>query len=301
MTTWNPDCFELPTVAEAVGPFGTAPFLEAVTEFDSGVPLPAVGEDTFLPLLRQDQEVVFAGHPDLTDYHTPFGERSDALIAAVAAEVSPARFRLDSLPQEAAKPLVAGLEEGGWRVETGVHEVTAVLDLPESFDTYLADVGKKERHEIRRKRRRYERAVDPIVHETHAGEGWALEEFFRLHRLSQGEKGRFLTEERRQLFTRLAGIEGWRLDVLRTEDGGAAAVVFGYSDPTGYYLYNSAYDPSLREGSPGVVLLGSMIEKAISEDMPRFDFLKGDEAYKFRLGARRRPLMEIVARPGAAQ
>jgi CelD/BcsL family acetyltransferase involved in cellulose biosynthesis len=39
-----------------------------------------------------------------------------------------------------------------------------------------------------------------------------------------------------------------------------------------------------------------MIERAIDERRPRFDFLKGDETYKFRLGAEERPLYRLKAR-----
>jgi CelD/BcsL family acetyltransferase involved in cellulose biosynthesis len=290
--------FGLPPVAEAIGPFCTADFYRVVSRHDDGEPLPVGRADAFIPLRRVDDVVLFAGDPDVTDYHTPFGDGCEDLIAEIAEEHSPQRFVLDSLPEEAAKPLASGLQEAGWVVESRTHEVTAVLDLPDTFDDYLTAIGKKERHEMRRKRRRYESAVGPVVHETHRGPGWAFEEFVRLHRMAEGEKGQFLTEERLEFFRCLAELDGWRLDLLKTPDGAASAIVFGFSDPSGYYLYNSAYDPALAESSPGVVLLGSMIELAIEENAPRFDFLKGDETYKFRLGARPRPLIEISATPG---
>lgn len=298
MITWNQTGFELPAVAEAVGPFCTAEFIDVVSRFDSGTPLPAESPDAFIPLRRDGGEVFFAGDPELTDYHTPLGEACDELIATVAVEESPDRFVLDSLPDEAAKPLIAGLERAGWNVTRNVHDVAAVLHLPDSFDEYLSELGKKERHETRRKRRRYEQMVGEVRYETHRGRGEAFDDFVHLHRKSEGEKGGFLTEERRHLFGMLADQQGWRIDVLRAPGGEIAAVIFGYSDSTGYYLYNSAYDPALRDASPGVVLLGRMIEQAISEGVPRFDFLKGDETYKFRLGAERRPLIEITAVPG---
>ncbi len=40
-------------------------------------------------------------------------------------------------------------------------------------------------------------------------------------------------------------------------------------------------------------MLGAMIERAVQEGRRIFDFLKGDENYKFRLGAEPRPLYEI--------
>lgn len=297
MTIRNQTGFQLPAVARAIGPFATSQFLEVVSAFDAGTPLSVSAGDAFIPLRRVEDEIYFAGDADVTDYHTPHGSGCEDLIGAVAEEESPTRFVLDSLPAEAADPLAAGLTAVGWSIQTRVHEVAAVLDLPDSFEEYMAEIGKKERHEMRRKRRRYEASLGKLHHETHRGRGWAFDEFVRLHRRAAGEKGSFLTDERLDMFGRLADIDGWRLDALRTPDGSAAAVVFGYSDDTGYYLYNSAYDPDMADVSPGVVLLGSMIEQAITEEMPRFDFLKGDETYKFRLGAQRRPLTEITATP----
>ncbi len=293
-SSWDHPGFNLPPVAAATGPFATSAFLRVVDRHEEGEPLMAATDRAFMALRTIGSEIRCAGDGELTDYHTPRGSGLEELMRDVAVEHRPTRFMLDSLPEEAAKPLVAGLEEAGWAVEWEVDEVAAVLDLPDTFDEYLASIGKKERHEVRRKRRRYESVLGEVSHETHKGRGWALDEFVRLHRLAGGGKGEFMTEDHVQLFTSLADADGWRFDLLRADDG-AAAVVFGWSDKTGYYLYNSAYDPALSHTSPGVVLLGTMIERAIEEGAARFDFLKGDEAYKFRLGARRRPLVRIAA------
>ena len=86
------------------------------------------------------------------------------------------------------------------------------------------------------------------------------------------------------------------MDLLADQQGRATACVFGYSDADGYYLYNSSFDPAFSSSSPGVVLLSSMIEKAVREELSRFDFLKGDETYKRRLGAVHRPLYTVSCR-----
>lgn len=300
MTPWDHPGFSLPVVAAAIGPFATPSFLSVVDRYEEGEPLLASSESGFLVLRRVGDEIRFSGDPEITDYHSPLGHGIEALIGEVAAEAQPERFVLDSLPDEAAQPLVAGLEGAGWMVETTVEEVAAVVDLPATFDRYLESIGKKERHEMRRKRRRYQRVVGDVHHETQRGEGWGLDELIRLHRLAEGEKGEFMTSEREELFVDLARLDGWRLDLLCRGQDTAVAVVFGWSDPSGYYLYNSAYDPGFSDASPGAVLLGTMIEQAITESTSRFDFLKGAEPYKFRLGATERPLTKIVATPGGA-
>lgn len=300
MTNHQHRVFELPAVAEATGPFCTKDFLDVVSTYDDGEEVMASAADAYLPLRRVGDTILFRGDTEVTDYHTPRGEGSEELLSDLADQVTATRFLLDSLPEEAAKPLVSGLTHAGWEPRTRVHEVAAVLHLPESIDEYMTSIGKKERHEVRRKRRRYEGALGEVRHEIHTGTGWAFDEFLRLHAMAEGEKGYFMTPERRSFFADLADLDGWRFDLLRADDDIASAIVFGYVDDSGYYLYNSGYDSAFSDSSPGVVLLGVMIEQAIAESRPRFDFLKGDETYKFRLGATARPLTEISAVRGPA-
>ena len=71
------------------------------------------------------------------------------------------------------------------------------------------------------------------------------------------------------------------------------AVAFGFEDPDAYYLYNSAYHPAAAEASPGVVLLDRLLDRTMAAGRTRFDLLKGDERYKFQLGAIPRPLFVL--------
>ena len=50
------------------------------------------------------------------------------------------------------------------------------------------------------------------------------------------------------------------------------------------YLYNSALDPAYRSLSVGVISKVLHIKDSIERGMRRFDFLKGDERYKYHLG-----------------
>lgn len=249
-----------------------------------------------VPLVASAGQMNLAGPSDLTDYHSPLGVGADHLLAEAVSQLpSGTLVDLDSLPLEAAEPLAKGLEQAGIEAEVTEHTVAAVLELPTDIDGYLAAIGKKQRHEVRRKYRRYEEAVGDVVFETEPGSGWAFSEFARLHRLAAGEKGRFMTGGRGELFARLAEMPGWRTHLLRAGDR-AVAALFGYADIEGYYLYNSAYDPALSDATPGVVVVVEAIKRAIAEGLPRFDFLKGDEVYKFRLGAARRQLYRVRGR-----
>lgn len=290
----------LQPLAPAVGPFPLPTFIGAVTAF-RGEPVEIAGGDRgALPVTVVDGVVRVAGHTDLTDYHSPLGDDLTQVAEELAELLRDGlRLDLDSLPEEACGPLASALVDTGVEITVVEHTVSAVVELPDTFDDYLGMLSKKQRHEVRRKHRRYEDALGEVIHEVHNEPGWAFDEFIRLHRRAEGEKGEFMTAERQTFFETLVELDGWRVDVLRVPDTDrAAATLFSYSDDSGIYLYNSSYEPDLAEASPGIAIVGTLIEQAISEGLPRFDFLKGDETYKFRLGAQARPLYRIATGAG---
>ena len=294
---WSTSAFDLPPVAEAVGPFVRAPFLRAASDLTDGTVRLVEGDGGLWALTERSGRLEMAGDADLTDYHSPLGEDPGPVLTEYAQSLEAGLdIEFDSLPLGAAELAVKALDAGGIDASLRQHEVAAVVELPDTFDAYLDAVGKKQRHEIRRKRRRYEDVVGAVVLERHDGAGWGFDEFVRLHRMADGEKGEFMTDRRLGFFESLASQDGWVVDLLRhPESGAATACAFSFVGKE-YWLYNSSYDPDLSDGSPGVALLGALIERAIEDRCTRFDFLKGDEVYKFRMGASERPLYVVSGR-----
>jgi CelD/BcsL family acetyltransferase involved in cellulose biosynthesis len=292
----EPDTTGLRPVAAATGPFARPAFLlEVMGAAPQGEVRQLLSSDGWMTMEVGESVVSMGGHADLCDYHTPLGSGAMELMAGFAGELGRGyRIDLDSLPLEAAEVLSKGLAVAGFDPEIGEHSETLVLSLPATFEEYLGLLGKKQRHELRRKVRRFEEHLGPVEFETHRSGGWALSEFVRLHRLAGGEKAGFMTAAIEGFFARLLAQPGWQIDLLRlpgTER--AAACLFAYVDDEGYFLYNSSFDPDLGDSSPGNVLLAEAIETSIRAGLPRFDFLKGTEEYKFRLGATRRPLYRV--------
>ncbi|MGH8926731.1 MAG: GNAT family N-acetyltransferase [Acidimicrobiia bacterium] len=291
------ECFRLPPLAPRVGPFPHRDFLVAWWEqFNFGTEIMVVAnEGGTLPLMKTGDRFQVLGDSDLTDYHSPLGRDMDGITGELLRTTSQSSILdLDSLPIEAAEPLAASLGGRGLRTKVSAQVIAMVLALPPTVDEYYGMISARERHELRRKRRRYEEQIGPAVLRTYFGGGFGFDEFVRLHRLAPGDKGGFLTGARWEFFARLAAQEGWRVDLLEHR-GAATACLFGWSDGSDYYLYNSSFDPRLQATSPGLVLLTAMIEYAIDQRWGVFDFLKGDEAYKKRLGAQPRQLFRVEA------
>jgi len=84
----------------------------------------------------------------------------------------------------------------------------------------------------------------------------------------------------RELVQRLAASGLLRFDELWFE-GECRASIYGLDDGRRYCFYNSGYDATRRQLSPGLVLLGLSIESAVQRGIRLYDFLRGDESYKF--------------------
>lgn len=283
-------------IAPGVGYFPQRPFLEAVWRHRNGPDVELHIESSAggaAAVVLAEGVVTFAGHSDLTDYHAPVGpDGAEALVAALE-RFRDTPFRLDSLPIEAATPIAAALTKAGIHSTLTEHDATAVLALPATYDEWLASIGKKQRHEVRRKRRKFEAEFGAIAIERHLGD--VIDVFCAMHRLSGGDKGRFMTGPMQDYFTDLLTDAEASIHLLVC-DGVPRAAAFGFETENGYYYYNSAYDPGAAMASPGVVLLSAMIETEIDRGAKVFDFLKGSEQYKFRHGATRRPLFVIEGR-----
>ncbi|HWL64504.1 MAG TPA: GNAT family N-acetyltransferase [Actinomycetota bacterium] len=271
------------------------------------------GEDltAIVPLYRKPEDgrkiFRFNGGIDLTDYQGPVCSLDDRDVVAetlvkwlAETDIEWDEFDAHNMPVPLgfAEFLVERADRDGFSWALDQEETTAVMTLPDSWDEYLEHLDKKERHELRRKRRRLGR--DHPDARIHSSDEDTLEEdlskFIDLHRQAEGTKGRFMGPEIAEFFKRIADCFaslGWlRLDTLSIGDR-ALASTFSFQYDNTFYLYNSAFDPTIGRLSPGYILVSQLIEDAIEGGVRRFDFLRGPERYKYQFGARPLPLNNV--------
>lgn len=195
-----------------------------------------------------------------------------------------------------------------WAVALEREDVCPVATIPEDvtdLDEFLALLGKKERHEVRRKIRRAEAAGAVTLTESAAPLA-DLDAFIDLHQRRWGADGLFPPtpggDASRRFIRRL--FEGFgpagpvRLCFLTV--GGrriAAGITFEDRDTLGYY--NAGVDPEARDLSPGVLMIAKYVERAIATGRHRLDFLRGDEPYKYEWGAIDEPIQRLLVRRSA--
>jgi CelD/BcsL family acetyltransferase involved in cellulose biosynthesis len=194
--------------------------------------------------------------------------------------------------------LTAAARDLDRRYQLEDEEVSPRIELNGDWETYVSGLGKKARHELRRKRRRLDEAGGwGIVESRPETLAVDLESFFELHAKSSRAKEDFLTDGVKQFFRHICfhlQEAGWLSLRSLHFQGHAAAAVLGFVYRGKLLLYNSGYDPAENSLSPGFVLMSEEVRLAIEEGMSEVDFLRGDEKYKYDLGARDRQLVHLT-------
>ena len=192
----------------------------------------------------------------------------------------------------------------GWTLNVEREDVCPVAELPAggTMDDYFAGLGKKERHEIRRKVRRAEAAGDVLLEDA-ADPAADLPAFIDLHQKRWGAEGLFPDTEggrnSRVFFARLFelfGVDGPLKLAFLTVAGRRIAAGVSFETPDALLYYNAGVDPEARDLSPGVVMVERYVRRAMERGIARMDFLRGDEPYKYEWGAVDHPIQRLLVR-----
>ncbi len=184
-----------------------------------------------------------------------------------------------------------------WRMQT----VAPIIPLPATWEEYLATLDKKQRHEIRRKLRRIEEVPTRwYVIDRAEDIDAAVADFVALHRKSSPDKGEFMNAQMAKFFLefcRRVFPTGWLQLTFFEVEGVRAAAMLNFVYNNHVLVYNSGYDPEkYAQFSPGIILNARSIQDAIAAHRAVFDFLRGDEEYKYRFGATNTNIYELHVR-----
>lgn len=244
------------------------------------------------------------GGTDVTDYRGPVAAEDDRKAVAVAwldelVRDGVTRLRLHGIASDTG--WLDHLQEAAgapWQlVDRELEDVCPCVDLQgDGPDGWLGRIDGKERHELRRKARKLARdlggmaVVEVPTSELQDG----LSRFWTLAVTAEGDKGAFFRDDDMRTFfdavVATMGPDG----TLRMHElmvgGLPAASMISIVKGDVWGLYNSALDETLAAFAPGTVLAAELASLAAAEGFTVFDFLRGDEAYKYRFGAVDRPI-----------
>lgn len=163
-----------------------------------------------------------------------------------------------------------------------------VLDLPGTYDEYLAMLGKSLRYDVRKLDKSLfsqGRAKVEMVNQSNLQQG--LDILFDQHKKrwrKRGLPGAFLgkTQDFHHAWGQHAIAQGWLQLGILSLDGSPIGAIYGMAKGETVFFYQAGFDPIHKSVSPGTLLVASLIRKAIEDGRKHFDFLRGDEPYKRR-------------------
>ncbi len=259
-----------------------------------------------------ERRVQIVGCVDVTDYLDFIVDEAclGPVFEAIADYLAENRGEFDRLdfcnvPNESPTRhlLPSLLEARGFETVVEQQEVCPVIELPANWQGYLSLLDKKQRHEVRRKIRRAQgsdKAIDWYIVNGARDLDAEVAQFIRLMAASDKQKAEFLRDDKnRRFFADIVPLlqdRGWlQMNFLTVDEERAAAYInFVYGNRV--MVYNSGLDHrDYGDLSPGIVLLAYNIRHAIEQGYQFYDFLRGSEAYKYRMGGRDTSVMNLRA------
>jgi CelD/BcsL family acetyltransferase involved in cellulose biosynthesis len=188
----------------------------------------------------------------------------------------------------AVKELLAALEERECGVTQHAADACWALDLPATWDDYLAGISKSHRKQLRQLERRVLESDRVQWHPVEsAGDlepAWTvLVDLHQRRRQALSEPGCFASRQfhdfHREVVEQLLARGELRISWLAL-DGVPAAAEYHLAGKEATYAYQGGVDPDRLAEEPGRLSTILCLQRAIAEGHKTLDFLRGDEPYK---------------------
>ncbi len=212
---------------------------------------------------------------------------SNGVVPAVLSHLDRCRDRWDVLdlqPLRPGSPLRSAAGPAGWHDQPSEADVCPVLPLPAVFGPNLLQ-------NLRYYRRRADRAGAAVEAATAANLDELFDALQRLHAArwaTRGQAGVLAADAVRRAHAeslpQLLSAGLLRMYGLRLA-GKVVSVFYGLADRRRVYYYLGGFDPAHQSLSPGTLLIGHAVDQATAAGAEAFDFLKGQEPYKYLWGA----------------
>jgi len=265
-----------------------------------------------VPFMTKDKILCFIASQEVSDYCdfiTLNGRREEFYenLLSYLKTNYPDVEKIELMNLKASSPTLSFLPrlalEHGFSSSCTETEVAPLLELPSSYEDYMASLSKKNRHELRRKLRRMEsleRVKITKITNTKKLQS-SFETFIALHKEGSPSKEKFwgkksMSDFFKEIASRFSRQKWVELNFLYHEDRIMAALLnFTYSDQI--LFYNVAFNKDFARYSPGLFLFNHCIKQAISEGKKKADFLRGREKYKYYFGAEDSKIFRLVLTP----
>lgn len=204
-------------------------------------------------------------------------------------------FDLQQMPEGTPlEQITETAKQHGFYVRCFPQDVCPVLSLPDTVELYFKSLSQNQRKTLKRLGNKLNKNFRASFRRVETAEEleFALSHFFRLHRIRwmmRGLPGMMYAPKIRG-FHRAACHALLDEGLLRfywlTLNDEVAAALYGFAWNNVFYFYLSGFHPRHSSYGIGTLLFYECIQRAIEEGLTSFDFMRGQEEYKYRFGAK---------------
>jgi hypothetical protein len=246
-----------------------------------------INNSVIAPFIRNGQTILWSGGDEIADYLDLIGP--DNQKGPVWIEIMEffkkegiTTVALRNIPENSPTVSFFKTQPNAKVIQ---EDTTPLITLPTEWNSYLESLEHKNRHELERKTRKFEREQKDIKIYNSADPVGDTDLFLSLMKLD-GRKKEFLTPDMELFFRNMTETfkENLILTILTVSDTPAAAMLaFHYRETL--MGYNSGFDEQHFSGA-GFYLKSMHIKRAIENKIKIYNFLQGNERYKYNLGGK---------------
>lgn len=250
-----------------------------------------VNKNVIAAFEKSGTTLIFSGGKEVADYADFIGTEANkkAALPALIAYLKDhgiTHITLENVPQDSQTLLYfQTIATSLPHCEIKTEDTTPKLILPTTWEEYLGTLSRKHRHELRRKVRKFQEN-NPKAHYVRSADTLQdSEQLFMLMR-QDARKRAFFDSKMEAFFKELLRTfpKEAIIDFICVDNNCAATIFCFYYNKT-VFLYNSGLDIRRYPGA-GFYLKAKSIEKAIENNMKEYNFLQGNERYKYELGGK---------------
>ena len=248
-----------------------------------------INDVAIAPLARRGDLVIFSGGQEIADYLdliAPENAKEHAWqeIMKFIELQGVKQLELFNLPQNSKTiSFFRKLNAVSKKIILTKEDTTPIIALPGNWEQYLLSLDRHNRHELRRKLKRFESDHPDVSFGESQNPDHDLEILINLMKLNT-EKNIFLTRTMETFFRRLPATFPGTLKIFTLKIGDqTVAAVLTFVSGKSLLTYNSGYDKTNYPGA-GFYLKASTIRWAMENGLKEYNFLQGNERYKYDLG-----------------
>jgi hypothetical protein len=244
----------------------------------------SVDNEIVAPFVKKNNEVIFSGGEEIADYLDligPDSQKADAWrqIIEYLKTHSINSLSLRNVPQDS--PTMQFFKTIPSKIVQ--EDTTPQITLPSEWPAYVESLPYKYRHELERKIRKFDREHTGVTFSISTDPKKDIDILLSLMELDE-QKKIFLTPAMIIFFKKTADTFADSISLLYiTIQGNPASATLSFIEDGICYLYNSGFD-KVKHKNAGFYLKAQSIRYAIEHQCKTYNFLQGNERYKFDLG-----------------